>query len=135
MNDRNDQTALIYVNATLAGPLDTAGGRSPRAQLHKAPITVNVASDPEFDVWYVKASNLAGLNVEAKTVDRLIDKLAGAVTDFLEESGRLDRPCHTSAMPSRGVKRLCHSCPRFSHRRGRPRVTFTSAREMPSEPL
>jgi hypothetical protein len=35
MNDRNDQTALIYVNATLAGPLDTVCGRSsPRAQRH-----------------------------------------------------------------------------------------------------
>jgi Domain of unknown function (DUF1902) len=56
----------------------------------EAPITVNVAYDPEIDVWYVKASSLAGLNVEAKTVDNLIDKLPGAVTDILEESGRLD---------------------------------------------
>ena len=55
----------------------------------EAPITVNVAYDPEIDVWYVKASSLAGLNVEAKTVDKLIDKLPGAVTDILEESGRL----------------------------------------------
>jgi hypothetical protein len=54
----------------------------------EAPITVNVAYDPEIDVWYVKASSLAGLNVEAKTVDKLIDKLPGAVTDLLEESGR-----------------------------------------------
>jgi Domain of unknown function (DUF1902) len=54
----------------------------------EAPITVNVAYDPEIDVWYVKASSLAGLNVEAKTVDKLIDKLPGAVTDLLGESGR-----------------------------------------------
>jgi hypothetical protein len=51
----------------------------------EAPITVNVVYDPEIDVWYVKASTLAGLNVEAKTVDKLID----TVTDILEESGRL----------------------------------------------
>ena len=56
----------------------------------EAPITVNVAYDPESDVWYVEASSLAGLNVEAKTVDELIDKLPEAVTDLLEESGRLD---------------------------------------------
>ena len=43
----------------------------------EAPITVNVAYDPEIDLWYVKASSLAGLNVEAKT-------------NLLEESGRLD---------------------------------------------
>ena len=54
----------------------------------EAPITVNVAYDPEIDLWYVKASSLAGLNGEAKTVDKLIDKLPGAVTDLLEESGR-----------------------------------------------
>jgi hypothetical protein len=56
----------------------------------EAPITVHVAYDPEVDVWCVKASSLSGLNVEAKTVDKLIDKLPGAVTDFLEENGRLD---------------------------------------------
>jgi hypothetical protein len=56
----------------------------------EAPITVNVAYDPEIDLWYVKASSLAGLNVEAKTVDKLIGKLPGAVTDLLEESGRVD---------------------------------------------
>ena len=55
----------------------------------EAPITVNVAYDPESDVWYVKASSLAELNVGAKTVDKLIDKLPGVVTDILEESGRL----------------------------------------------
>ena len=55
----------------------------------EAPITVNVAYDPEIDVWYVIASSLAGLNVEAKTVDKLIDKLPEAVTDLLQESGRV----------------------------------------------
>ena len=53
----------------------------------EAPITVNVAYDPESDVWYVKASSLAELNVGAKTVDKLIDKLPGVVTDIPEESG------------------------------------------------
>jgi Domain of unknown function (DUF1902) len=37
-----------------------------------------------------RAFPLPWLNVEAKTVDKLIDKLPGAVTDFLEESTRLD---------------------------------------------
>ena len=53
----------------------------------EAPITVNVAYDPEIDVWYVKASSVAGLNVKAQAVDKLIDKLPGVVTDIPEESG------------------------------------------------
>jgi hypothetical protein len=40
-------------------------------------VMTNLGCGPEIDVWYVRPSNLAGLNVEAKT-------------DLLEESGRLD---------------------------------------------
>ena len=46
-------------------------------------VKVTVAFDREAHVWFVKDSDLHGLNVEGPTIDALIGKLPGAVTDLL----------------------------------------------------
>ncbi len=55
-------------------------------------IVVKAARDPEARVWYVESSDLPGLNLEADTLDALIEKLPGAVLDLLEEGALGERP-------------------------------------------
>jgi Domain of unknown function (DUF1902) len=50
-------------------------------------VKVTVAFDREAHVWFVKDSDLHGLNVEGPTIEALIGKLPDAVTDLLEEEG------------------------------------------------
>jgi hypothetical protein len=50
-------------------------------------VRVTIAFDDEAQVWFVKDSDLHGLNVEGLTVEALIGKLPGAVADLLEEEG------------------------------------------------
>lgn len=50
-------------------------------------IVVKVAFDAEAAVWFVEASDLPGLNLEAETVELLLGKIPAAVEDLLEESG------------------------------------------------
>ena len=47
-------------------------------------VRVTVGFDSEAHVWFVKDSDLHGLNVEAPTMEALMDKLPGAVVDLLE---------------------------------------------------
>jgi predicted RNase H-like HicB family nuclease len=49
------------------------------------PITVKAAWDDDALVWYVEASDLPGLHIEAMTIDELRDKLPGAIEDLLEK--------------------------------------------------
>lgn len=55
-------------------------------------IVVKAARDPEAQVWYVESSDLPGLNLEADTLDALVDKLPGAVLDLLEAGAFDDQP-------------------------------------------
>lgn len=48
-------------------------------------IVVKAARDDEAQVWYIEASDVPGLNLEAETLDDLIEKLPGAVLDLIEE--------------------------------------------------
>jgi hypothetical protein len=52
-------------------------------------IVVKAARDDEAHVWFVESSDLPGLNLEADTLDTLIEMLPGAVLDLIEE-GALD---------------------------------------------
>jgi len=52
-------------------------------------IVVKAARDSEAGVWYVETSDLPGLNLEADTLEGLLEQLPGAVTDLLE-AGNLD---------------------------------------------
>ena len=47
-------------------------------------IVVKAVRDPEAEVWYVESSDLAGLNVEAETIEELIEQLEAAVADLIE---------------------------------------------------
>ena len=47
-------------------------------------IVVKAVRDAEAKVWYVASSDLAGLNVEADTVEELVEKLPAAVADLLD---------------------------------------------------
>ena len=98
----------------------------------EAPITVNVAYDPESDVWYVKASSLA--EPEQRLSISLSTNYPAPLPIFLKKAADFairifDKPCHASAMPSRGVKRLRHRCPRFSYRRPRPELILSRPAE------
>lgn len=48
-------------------------------------IEINAAYDPEADVWYVESSDVAGLRIEAATLDGLYQRLPGAIVDLLME--------------------------------------------------
>ena len=54
-------------------------------------IVVKAAFDAEAGVWFVESSDIAGLNLEAATLEQLRDKLPGAILDLLELSDREDR--------------------------------------------
>jgi hypothetical protein len=47
-------------------------------------IVVHAERDPEARVWFVRESDLPGLNLEADTVEALVEKLPGAILDLLE---------------------------------------------------
>ena len=50
-------------------------------------IVVKAAYDGESGVWYVESADVPGLNLEAATMEQLIDKLPAAIYDLLEEDG------------------------------------------------
>ena len=47
-------------------------------------ILVEAARDPEAEVWYVESSDVPGLNLEADTLEGLLERLPGAILDLLE---------------------------------------------------
>lgn len=54
-------------------------------------IVVKAGFDPEARVWFVEDSgDLHGLNVEAPSLEALVDKLPGAIADLLEDAGFAD---------------------------------------------
>ena len=51
-------------------------------------IVVTAAFDRDARIWFVEDSGeLHGLNVEAPSLEALVDKLPGAVADLLQEAG------------------------------------------------
>jgi len=50
-------------------------------------IVVKAARDTEAGVWYVESSDLSGLNLEADTLEGLVDKLPAAIQDLLADGG------------------------------------------------
>jgi hypothetical protein len=47
-------------------------------------IVVKAAYDAEAGVWFVETSDVAGLNLEAASVEELVAKLPPAIHDLLE---------------------------------------------------
>jgi hypothetical protein len=58
-------------------------------------IIVKAGRDDEANVWFVESSDVPGLNLEAETLDSLIEMLPGAVLDLIEE-GALGRDAQTA---------------------------------------
>jgi len=52
-------------------------------------IVVKATRDEEARAWCIESSDLPGLNLEADTLDGLVEKLPEAVLDLIEE-GALD---------------------------------------------
>lgn len=75
-------------------------------------IRVNAARDAEAHVWFVESSDVPGLNLEADTLEELVEKLPGAILDLLEagdansaRSAGLDVPVELVAHASTRVHR------------------------------
>lgn len=51
-------------------------------------IVVKVAYDDEARVWFVASSDIAGLNLEAPSIEAMREKLPGAILDLIEVSGK-----------------------------------------------
>lgn len=47
-------------------------------------ILVKATRDPEAEVWYVESCDVPGLNLEADTLEGLLDRIPGAILDLLE---------------------------------------------------
>jgi hypothetical protein len=74
-------------------------------------VKVTVGFDGEAHVWFVKDSDLHGLNVEAPTMDALMDKLPGAVVDLLELEGYFDRKGPKADVPIEVIAHAeTHAC-------------------------
>jgi hypothetical protein len=54
--------------------------------MHKI-IVVKAAYDADAGVWWVEGGDIEGLNLEADSLEELLHKLPGAITDLLEASG------------------------------------------------
>ena len=69
-----------------------------------ATIVVKAAFDTEAGVWYVKSSDLPGLNVEAPSVEAFTRQVELAASDLIEASGsahgRFDVPIEIIAHAS-----------------------------------
>jgi uncharacterized protein DUF1902 len=50
-------------------------------------IVVKAACDADAGVWFVESSDVKGMNVEAKSLEALLEKLPGAILDLLEHEG------------------------------------------------
>lgn len=75
-------------------------------------ILVKAARDLETGVWFVESADVPGLNLEADTLEELVEKLPGAVLDLLEAGapefgpgGELDVPIELVAHASTRVHR------------------------------
>lgn len=63
-------------------------------------IIVKAAWDGEAGVWYVASSDVHGLRLEAPALERLVDRLPGAIADLLDEEPVRDRAIEVIAHAS-----------------------------------
>ena len=47
-------------------------------------VVIKAVRDPDAKVWYVASSDLTGLNIEAGSLEELVEKLPDAVADLLD---------------------------------------------------
>jgi hypothetical protein len=55
-------------------------------------LVVNAARDAEAGVWFIESSDLPGLNVEAGTLDELVQIVADLAPDLMANLPALKRP-------------------------------------------
>ena len=70
-------------------------------------IVVKATWDAEAEVWYITSSDIDGLNLEAESIEGMIKKLPGAVSDLIEcENDELeyDVPIELIATASARIK-------------------------------
>jgi len=48
------------------------------------PININAEWDPEAAVWVATSEDIAGLAIEAPTLERLVERLPGVIEDLIE---------------------------------------------------
>lgn len=48
-------------------------------------IVVKAVFDPEARVWLTESSDVQGLNLEAPTIEALVERLPGALADLLQD--------------------------------------------------
>jgi hypothetical protein len=63
-------------------------------------IIVKAAYDAEAGVWYVESSDIHGLRLEAAALERLVERLPGAIADLLDDDPVRDRPIEVIAHAS-----------------------------------
>lgn len=79
----------VEASRVVSYQLRTAFDEREETLMNTGLVVVKAARDEEARVWFVESSDLPGLNLEADTLDALIEKLPGAVLDLVEE-GALD---------------------------------------------
>ena len=71
-------------------------------------LNVHVAYDAEASVWYVSHSDVHGLRVEAPDMERMIERVSGALRDLLDDRDGpdgLDIPVEVIAHHAMSVRR------------------------------
>ncbi|MFC7053825.1 DUF1902 domain-containing protein [Hansschlegelia quercus] len=72
-------------------------------------IVVKAAYDAEAGVWFVETSDIPGLNLEAASVEELVEKLPPAIHDLLESDG--DGPFRTGDV---AIEVIAHASTRLT---------------------
>jgi predicted RNase H-like HicB family nuclease len=80
--------------------------RKHKSNLSHAHLMVAAGYDPEAGVWYIAASSLPGLHLEADTYIELYEKLPGAIEDLLEGSGEREVLFEFTAPDHKNLKDL-----------------------------
>lgn len=62
-------------------------------------ITVKVSFDDEAQVWWIEESTMAGLRLEDASLDALMARIPGGVTDLIETTAELAGDSPALAQP------------------------------------
>ncbi len=74
-------------------------------------IVVKASRDMDAGVWFVETCDVPGLNLEAETLEELVEKLPGAILDLLGKDGfggndQFDVPVELVAHASTRILRM-----------------------------
>jgi len=87
--------------------VDTGWSSSDNSTMNPV-IVVKAAFDAEAGVWIIESSDVHGLRIEAPTLERLVERIPGAIQDLLgsgdDEAGLRDTPIEVIAHASTRVR-------------------------------